>query len=241
MPPDGLAIAALSTARPCGGTDAALTLLPGITLRQGRVHEACGPARRLLAAWAMGATATQEATAATIWIRPAWSGDRVNPHGLAGWAPPGPLVMVDCPQSIDLMWCAEEALRAGSAALVVIDLPDPPELTPVRRLHLAAETGAARARARRPGQDRRRPAALAPMGLLLTPGTGGGAGVETRWHLDSLPPPPDRSERWRLTRLRARTAPPAAWTVTRPAAYAPKLTIRSTPLPAAQDHPGSSS
>ena len=225
MPPQDPALPVMPASQPPGSNAAALTLLPGIALRQGRVHEACGPARRLLAAWAMGATGQHDTTAATVWIRPAWNGDRINPHGLAPWAHPGPLVMVDCPQGIDLLWCAEEALRGGSVALVVIDLPEPPELTPVRRLHLAAETGAARARTHRPGQDRRQTRSRAPLGLLLTPGTGGGAGVESRWHLDSLPPPPDTYGRWQLTRLRARTAPPAAWTITKPTAYSPGLRI----------------
>lgn len=210
------------------GCGCGVELLPGIVLRAGRVHEACGPARRVLAAWAMmavqhrarpesrhadhprqydtraramappapaegwsgGQHAPAEALPPTLWIRPAWQGDRINPNGLAPWADPGTLVVVDCPRTPDLLWCAEEALRAGSAALVVIDLPEPPDLTPVRRLHLAAEAGAARARALPAGQDRRaRPPLRAPLGLLLTPGQGGAAGVESRWHLAPLPAP----------------------------------------------------
>ncbi len=237
----------------------ALEVLPGIALRTGRVHEACGPARRVLAAWAIAATqragpsggawggAAGGPPPATMWIRPAWISDRINPHGLAVWADPGALVVVDCPRAPDLLWCAEEALRAGSAALVVIDLPEPPGLTPVRRLHLAAEAGAARAHHLPAGQDRRRPQAPAPLGVLLTPGDGGAAGVESRWRLEALsgaatisapplaPAPSTRptdtrpllSGHWQLDRLRARRAPPARWRVDADAASC--LTL--APLP----------
>jgi protein ImuA len=77
-------------------------------------------------------------------------------------------------------------------------------------LHLAAENGLARRRAR----DR----AAFLHALVLTPGTGGAAGVESRWHLAPCAAPGTRAATpvqpaWRLQRLRARMAPPAAWAV----------------------------
>lgn len=101
--------------------------------------------------------------------------------------------------AIDLLWCAEEALRSGLIPLVVAELPAPPTLTAVRRLHLAAEAGAEAHGA-------------APLVLLLTPEPGGTAGVETRWRLASAPGwAIDGRARWQLRRLRARMAPEAAW------------------------------
>ena len=84
---------------------------------------------------------------------------------------------------------------------MVADLPNPPGLTPVRRLHLATEAGAEAAR---------HAARLPPLGLLLTPGAGGAQGVESRWSLACTP-----AGGWHLTRLRARLEPPAAWRLQR--------------------------
>lgn len=195
-----------------------VSFLPGLTLRPGRVHEGCGAARQLFAAWVLAAVqrnAGAHARPAALWIRPGWQREAINPHGLAEWADPGALVMVNCPRAPDLLWCAEEALRAGSAALVVVELPEPPALTPVRRLHLAAETGVGRVRAAQ-GDGM----AGLPLGLVLISGDTGAPGVESRWHLAPCPsrsdPDPGRVDpapRWRLARLRARSEAAAAWHV----------------------------
>jgi hypothetical protein len=48
--------------------------------------------------------------------------------------------------------------------------------------------------------------------ILLTPGDGGAPGVETRWHLAPAPGwAAGGAPRWRLTRARARMAPPMTW------------------------------
>lgn len=184
-----------------------LQLLAGdLTLRRGRVHEFCGPSRLMLAARIMAAT-----QGPVIWIRPGWLPERLNAAGLQPLADPARLILVQADRDENLLWAMEEALRSGSAPLVVAELPSPPALTPIRRLHLAAEAGAEAAR---------RDAGLAPLGLILSPGEGGAQGVESRWH---IAPAPSRTllwsdeDRWRLARLRARLAPPAGWSLrTRP-------------------------
>lgn len=168
--------------------------LQGLRLAAGRVHEICGLSRRSLAAIVAGRT-----TGPVFWIAPSWSVDLPHAPGLARFAEPGRFTFLAPRRPEDLFWCMEEVLRAGVVPLVVADLPGPPGLTPVRRLHLAAETGGGRAPA-------------PPLGLLLTP-EGGAQGVESRWAFR----PRHRGEAaevWRLERLRARTAPPAAWEVT---------------------------
>ncbi len=181
-------------------TPAQQPLAGDLTLQRGRVHELCGPSRLMLAARIMAKT-----QGPVIWIRPGWGTERLNAAGLQPLADPSRLILIQAPRDESLLWAAEEALRSGAAPLVIAELLTPPALTPIRRLHLAAETGAEAAR---------RDTATPPLGLILLPGTGGAQGVESRWH---LAPAPSRSLLWSdedsftLTRLRARLLPPASW------------------------------
>lgn len=167
----------------------------GNGLVPGRVHEACGPARHRLALWLAAQT-----RGPVIWIAPDWGTDRLNPCGMMPFFDPARLILVHPGRTEDLLWSMEEVLRAGAAPLAVADLPGLPGLTPVRRMHLAAQQGG-------------KAGSTAPLGLLLTPGMGGAQGVESRWHL--APDHKGTPGAWALTRLRARTAPPQTWRVTR--------------------------
>jgi len=172
----------------------------GLGLLRGRLHEVCGAARWTLAAMLMAADA-----GAVVWVLPGWLAERPYPTGLADFADPGRVVFARGRRPEDLLWAGEEALRSGAVPLVLIDLAEPPGLTPVRRLHLAAEAGAAAAR----NQGR-----AAPTGVLITPGAGGAQGVESRWQMTAAPSAStllDRHAAWLLTRLRARMEPPATW------------------------------
>ena len=168
--------------------------LGDLSIDRGRVHEFCGTARRRLALMVAGAL-----QGPVFWIRPAWNPVGLNPEGMLKLADPSRFIFVNPKRAEDLLWVMEETLRAGLVPLTVVDLPDPPGLTPVRRLHLAAETGAAEG-------------TTVPLGLILTPGTGGAPGVETRW---SLAPAHGEggSEGWELCRLRARMQPEARWSL----------------------------
>ncbi len=168
-------------------------LLGDLALPLARVHEFCGNARRTLAMMLAGRMAGP-----VFWIAPGWAADRLNPDGMLHFADPARFTFLTPRRPEDLLWCMEEVLRAGAVPLVVAEIPAPPALTPVRRLHLAAETGAAEGRQR-------------PLGLLLTPGAGGAQGVESRWQMAGAHQIDELG--WTLTRHRARTAPPKIWRV----------------------------
>jgi len=184
-----------------------LAIAGEFTLAQGRAHEACGPSRHILA------LATASAThGPVLWVAPAWTTERLCGDGIARWIDPARLVLIHPSRTANLLWCTEEALRSGALSLVVTELPEPPGLTPVRRLHLACE-------ASRTGKS-------AATSLLLTPGEGGAAGVESRWH--ATPHHSRHLSQWQLSRHRARTATPATWLLTHPA---PRTRPTLLPLP----------
>ncbi|WP_424926893.1 ImuA family protein [Amaricoccus tamworthensis] len=168
----------------------ALSHAPGVDLALARTHEVCGPSRRLFAVLTAG-----KMTGPVLWLRMMWNVDRLMGDGIRPFLDPGRVVFGEARTPMEILWAAEEALRSGLMPLVVADLPGPPGLTPVRRLHLAAATG----------HEAR---GNAPMMLLLTPGWGGAPGIETRWHMAPRPGwARDGKPRWKLSRTRARMAP----------------------------------
>lgn len=185
----------LLTRRSSHRTRPALNVLGEMALTPARLHELCGPARHMLALQVAAAT-----QGPVFWIAPSWACDRLNPDGMVALVGPERFTFLSPRQPIDLLWCLEEVLRTGAVPLAVAELPDLPNLTQVRRLHLAAETGAAEGRG-------------TPLGLILTSGDGGAPGVESRWHM--APAHTAHARAWTLSRRRARTLPPASWTMTR--------------------------
>ena len=170
-----------------------IMLLEGIALKQGRLHECAGRARRSFALMLAART-----KGPVIWISPSYILDQLNPTGMQRFVDPGRFVFATTQRKEDILWSMEEALRSASVPLVIADLQYFPSLTSVRRLHLAAETSGTFSPS-------------APIGLLLTPDEGGAQGVETRWKLQ--PNTKNSHLSWSLSRTKARQAPPATWQI----------------------------
>ncbi|MDF2231907.1 hypothetical protein P2H44_05015 [Albimonas sp. CAU 1670] len=179
-----------------------------VALALGRAHEVCGPSAAIFAAMAAAGVARQAGPGPVLWIRAPRPEGAPNPDGLLPFLDPARLVLATPRRPDDALWCAEETLRTGAASLTVVELASAPGLTPVRRLHLAAEAGATLAA----GQG-----APPPLVLLLTPEPGGAQGVETRWRMAPAPSRPGPGARpqpcWRLELLRARMLRPRSWSV----------------------------
>ena len=176
-----------------------LELWPGVHLTLRRVHEACGPNRRSLAMMI-----AQKMEGPIFWVTPEWNTDHLHADGMISFINPGRMTFITPKRTEDILWVVEEVLRSGAVPLVIADLSGLPALTPVRRLHLAAEAGLTEGTS-------------PPLGLLLTPGDGGAPGVESRWHLAARHQGTD--DIWQLNRIRSRSAPPCSWRLTHQAGH----------------------
>ena len=167
-----------------------------LTLSPARAHEFCGDARRTLALFL-----ARQVQGPIFWVVSPWEQDNLCADGVQHLMNLGSVTFVRPKRIEDLLWCTEEILRPGCVPLVITELPEPPPLTPVRRLHLAAEAGA----------QAGAPTGISPLSILLLTGDGGAQGIESRWHMAANHK--NDHDAWRLERRRARMDPPATWTV----------------------------
>ena len=126
--------------------------------RRGRTHEAYGPGAAGFA-FALGG----QLGGTVLWIVEAWQGDGINPVGFSRYLDPASLLLARAGDPLEALAVAEEALRSGAVALVVLEVSKPLGLTAGRRLQLAAEAGKS-------------------TGLCLIPEGMGSNAAQTRWH-----------------------------------------------------------
>ena len=165
--------------------------LPGFPLRPGRMHEVSGP----------GATAFACIIAAgldgpVIWARERWLADHIHPPGIHGFFDPARLLLAETRDQSETLAVAEDALRDGSAPLVLAEITKPLNLTEGRRLQLAAQAGRA-------------------TGLCLIPEDMGSNAAETRWQCSPVFDPDGLDDstlfRWRIIKNKSGTI--GAWDV----------------------------
>ncbi|MGR3463945.1 ImuA family protein [Limimaricola sp.] len=159
-------------------------------LRQTRVHDASGPG---VAGFAGAACA--QAGGDLLWLHERWHAPAINPAGLSRFFDPSNLLCAAANDPTDLLAVAEEALRDGALALVVIEISRPLDLRQGRRLQLAARAGGS-------------------TGLCLTPEGGGSLAAETRWHAAPLHDAHSANStlmRWTLIKNKSGTT--GAWNV----------------------------
>lgn len=131
---------------------------PALPLRAARVHEVYGPGATSFAA-IMAARSGGD----ILWISAAWQSGALHPPGLRGFLDPARLLLARTQSQTDSLAVAEEALRDGGPAFVVLEITRPLDLREGRRLQLAAKTGGA-------------------TGLCLIPEGMGSNAAESRWH-----------------------------------------------------------
>jgi len=153
-------------------------VLPDL-LTPGRVHEATGSGRR-----AFACSLAVVLGGAVLWVQDTKQGDMIYPPGAVRFFDPARLVMVRPTGRLPVLQVMEEALRSGSAPLVVGELDQAPDLTASRRLQLAAGTGGGRG------------LCLVPEGRLCS------NAAETRWRCAPMPGGGMARQHWEIVKNR---------------------------------------
>lgn len=162
-----------------------------LPLRPARVHEACGPA-----ATGFAAVACAQSKGHLLWLREGWQAGTLDPAGLSAFCDPARVLIARTKDQTDTLAVAEEALKDGAVALVVIETTRPLDLREGRRLQLAAKAGPS-------------------TGLCLIPEGAGSPATETRWHctpvFDPAEPTDSTLMRWEIIKNKSGTT--GAWHV----------------------------
>jgi protein ImuA len=173
-----------ATGVPAGAAHGEIRLAPCISLARGRVHEIMGNSADVFALIAAGA-----AIGPVFWIGLSREVESLAPTGMQDFLDPARLVLTIALNRGECLWAAEQALRARSAACVIAELQDGPDLKESRRLQIAAEEGGA-------------------VGLIILHGRASTSAAETRWQCEAAP-----GGRWIWICTKRKRGMPGAWHV----------------------------
>ncbi len=161
-----------------------IRLAQPVRLARGRVHEVMGDSADIFAL-----AAAARAVGPVLWIGLKRDVDTLAPTGLQRFVDPARLILVSGGDRSELLWAAEQALRARSAPCVILELRDGPDLRESRRLQIAAEESGA-------------------IGIVLVQGRARTSAAETRWRCDAA-----AGDGWGWLCTKSKRGPPGAWRV----------------------------
>jgi len=127
-------------------------------LRKGRIHEVSGPGADMFAI-----LAAAEQARGILWMGLYRDLVSLCPTGVQTYLEIEDLILVEAVSRGELLWAADQALRAPGSFCVILEMPDTLSLKESRRLQLAAEQGGG-------------------IGLILLRGGVSTSAAQTRWH-----------------------------------------------------------
>ena len=136
----------------------AVCLSGPVRLAKGRVHEVMGDSADMFAIL----TASRLA-GPIIWIGLARDISSLAPTALQDYIDPARVILTEGVSRSEVLWAAEQSLRARCASCVIVELSAGPNLRESRRLQVAAQEGGG-------------------LGIILIHGRAHTSACETRWH-----------------------------------------------------------
>lgn len=171
-----------ATGIPVGVSHGEIQLATCVRLARGRVHEIMGDSADVFALITAGAL-----QGPVFWTGASRDVESLAPTGVQVFLDPARLVLTIGLNRGEVLWAAEQALRARYAACVVIELHDGPDLKESRRLQIAAEQSGA-------------------LGLVILHGRASTSAAETRWQCDAV-----SGGGWVWTCKKCKRGMPGAW------------------------------
>lgn len=185
-------LSALPTAGALSLAQNVLAVGDRIALRKGRIHEVTGPGADVFAA-----IAASEQDQNILWIGLHRDLTSLCPTGLQTYLKVADVILVEAVSRGELLWAADQALRADGGFCVILEMPDLLSLKESRRLQLAAEQGGG-------------------LGLILLRGGVSTSAAQTRWHC--APMHADQPT-WDWTCVKGKNGESGAWHVTHKAGF----------------------
>lgn len=165
----------------------ALALDRQVALRKGRIHEVSGPGADMFAI-----LAAAEQARGIVWMGLYRDIISLCPTGVQAYLDIKDMILVEAVSRGELLWAADQALRAQGSFCVILEMPDMLSLKESRRLQLAAEQGGG-------------------IGLILLRGGVSTSAAQTRWY---CAPTVATTPTWNWRCEKGKNGETGAWRVT---------------------------